>query len=227
MEQASGCPTSNLMQFRVVANLCFCTVYASGPLLVCIPAVCSSCAPSEPHSQARFLPCVYYHYRGLKALGASGGRCYSRLLSIEFFWEEKRKMAICCSNLTSVCIGSPRIYGLSAVVAKAQLVSSLGCASVEVRPPLFSVPYPNDSDANYCQPCGTSTGLNLAATATVRVDEAAIQERFKEFHSVMCSNPYQRKKSALELQLSQFLGALSAPRMGTSCTANDINVSYF
>ena len=82
--------------------------------------------------------------------------------------------------------------------------------------------YPNDSDANYCQACGTSTGLQLAATATVHVDEAAIQARFQEFQSIMRSNPYKRQKSALELQLSQFLSALSPPRTVTSCTANDI-----
>ena len=58
------------------------------------------------------------------------------------------------------------------------------------------------------------------------MDEAAIQERFKEFQSVLCPNPYQRRKSALELQLSQFLGALSSPRTVTSCTANDI-VKFF
>ena len=82
--------------------------------------------------------------------------------------------------------------------------------------------YSNDSDANYCQACGTSTGPQLAATAAVRVDEAVIQGQFKEFQSVMCSNPYQRQKSALELQVSQFLGALSPLRTVTSCTANDI-----
>ena len=38
----------------------------------------------------------------------------------------------------------------------------------------------------------------------------------------MCSNPDQRKKSALELQLSQFLDAFSPPWTVTSCTANDI-----
>ena len=54
------------------------------------------------------------------------------------------------------------------------------------------------------------------------MDEAAIQERFKEFQSVMRSNPYQRQKSALEQQFSQFSGALSPPRTMTSCTANDI-----
>ena len=57
---------------------------------------------------------------------------------------------------------------------------------------------------------------------TVRVDEGAIQERLKEFQSVMCSNLYQRQESALEQQLSQFLGALSPPRTVISCTANDI-----
>ena len=54
------------------------------------------------------------------------------------------------------------------------------------------------------------------------MDEAAIQERFKEFQSVMRSNPYQRQKSVLKQQLSQFLGALSPPRTVTSCTAGDI-----
>ena len=82
--------------------------------------------------------------------------------------------------------------------------------------------YPNDSDANYCQACGTSTGLHLAVTSTVRVDETAIKERFKKFQSVIRSNPYQRQKSALEQQLSQFLGALTPPRTVTSCTASDI-----
>ena len=82
--------------------------------------------------------------------------------------------------------------------------------------------YPNGSDANYCQACRTSTRLQLAAMATVRMDEASIQVRFKEFQSLMCSNPYQRQTSALELHLSQFLGALSPPRTVTSCTANDI-----
>ena len=84
--------------------------------------------------------------------------------------------------------------------------------------------YRNDSDVNCCQACGTSTGLQLVATATVRVDEMAIQERFKEFQSVMCSNPDQRQTSALELQLSQFLVALSPPRTVTSFTANDIRI---
>ena len=82
--------------------------------------------------------------------------------------------------------------------------------------------YPNDSDANYCQARGTSTGLPRAATATVRVDEPTSQEWFKEFQSVMRSNPYLRQKPPLEQQPSQFLGALSPPRTVDSCTANDI-----
>ena len=44
----------------------------------------------------------------------------------------------------------------------------------------------------------------------------------RPWKSVLCSNPYQRRKSALELQLSQVLGALSSPRTVTSCTANGI-----
>ena len=77
-------------------------------------------------------------------LRPSGGRIYSRLLSITFFWEEKTGMAFCCSPLKSVSIGPPEnfngIYGLSAVFVKAHLISSLGYASVEVRPPLLSLP---------------------------------------------------------------------------------------
>ena len=46
--------------------------------------------------------------------------------------------------------------------------------------------------------------------------------RSKEFQSFTRSKPYQRQKSALELQLTRFLGALSPPRAVTSCTANDI-----
>lgn len=38
----------------------------------------------------------------------------------------------------------------------------------------------------------------------------------------MSSKPYQKQKSALEQQLSQFLGGLSTPRTLTSCTASDI-----
>ena len=132
-------------------------------------------------------------------------------------------MAFCCSPLKSVSINPPElfygIYGLSPVLAKGHLFSSLGYVSVRH---CSACMYPNDSDANYCQTCGTSTGLQLPATATVRVDEAAIQERFNEFQSVMCSNPDQRMKSALELQLSQFLGAFSPPWTVTLCTANDI-----
>ena len=58
--------------------------------------------------------------------------------------EEKTEMAFCCSPLKLVSIGSPEnfngIYGLSAAFVKAQLISSLGYASVEVRPPLLSLP---------------------------------------------------------------------------------------
>ena len=93
---------------------------------------------------------------------------------------------------------------------------------MEVRPTLFILPLSQDFDADYCQACGTSTGPQYAATTAVRVDETAIQERFEKFRSFTHSKPYQRQKSALELQLTRFLGALSPPRTVTSCTANDI-----
>ena len=82
--------------------------------------------------------------------------------------------------------------------------------------------YPNDSDANYCQACGTLTRPQCTAAPVPPVDETAIQERFDEFQSVFRSKPYERQKSALEQQLFKFLGALSPPRTVTSCTAQDI-----
>ena len=82
--------------------------------------------------------------------------------------------------------------------------------------------YPNDSDANYCQPCGTLTTPQCSAAPVPPVDKTAIQERFHEFQSVFRSKPYGCQKSALEQQLLKFLGALSPPRTVTSCTAQDI-----
>ena len=86
----------------------------------------------------------------------------------------------------------------------------------------FACLYPNDSDANYCQACGTLTRPQCTAAPVPPVDETAIQERFDEFQSVFRSKPYERQKSALEQQLFKFLGALSPPKIVTSCTAQDI-----
>ena len=63
--------------------------------------------------------------------------------------------------------------------------------------------YPNDSDANYCQACGTLTRLRRSAAPVPSLDETAIQERFDEFQSVFSSNPYERRKSALEQLLEK------------------------
>ena len=82
--------------------------------------------------------------------------------------------------------------------------------------------YPNDSDANYCQACGTLTRPPCAAAPVLPVDETAIQEHFDEFQFVFRSKPYKRQKSAMEQQPFKFLGALSPPRSLASCTAQDI-----
>ena len=58
--------------------------------------------------------------------------------------------------------------------------------------------YPNDSDANYCQACGTLTRHQLSAAPVPPLGESAIQERFDEFQSVFRSGPYERRKSVLE-----------------------------
>ena len=63
--------------------------------------------------------------------------------------------------------------------------------------------YPNDSDANYCQACGTLTRPRFSAAPVPPLGETAIQERFDEFQSVFRSKPYERRKSALE-QLGRY-----------------------
>ena len=54
------------------------------------------------------------------------------------------------------------------------------------------------------------------------VDEKVIQERFQEFKSSFERRPYQRQKSALEQQLSTFLGSVSPPKTISSCTVDDV-----
>ena len=63
--------------------------------------------------------------------------------------------------------------------------------------------YPNDSDANYCQACGTLTRLRLSTAPVPPLGETASQERFDEFQSVFHSKPYERRKSALD-QLGRY-----------------------
>jgi len=52
----------------------------------------------------------------------SGGRCYSRLLLIDSFWERKAKMAFCCFPLKTAVAGTQKsfsgISGPSVVFAK-------------------------------------------------------------------------------------------------------------
>ena len=54
---------------------------------------------------------------------------------------------------------------------------------------------------------------------TKTVDHA---KRFQEFTDVFKGKPYQRQKSALELQLLDFLATLSPPKDVSSCTSDDI-----
>ena len=110
-------------------------------------------------------------------------------------------MAFCCSPLKSVCIGPPEnfigIYGLSAVFAKAQLISSLGYVSVEVRPTLFSLPV-----SQRFRPKLLSGMRNINRTPTCCYgdcsrgwsgDPGAVQG-ISILHVLQ---PYQRQKSAL------------------------------
>ena len=54
------------------------------------------------------------------------------------------------------------------------------------------------------------------------IDHGGISRRFQEFADASRNKPYQRQKSALERQLSDFLASLSPPKRVSSCTSDDI-----
>ena len=82
--------------------------------------------------------------------------------------------------------------------------------------------YPNDVDANFCQGCGSRTCHKRFVVPTKTVDHAEIAKRFQEFNDVFKAKPYQRRKSALERELLDFLASLSPPRDISSCTSEEI-----
>ena len=82
--------------------------------------------------------------------------------------------------------------------------------------------YPNDIDANFCQACGSQTSLVKVGKPNKHMDHVGISRRFQEFSDAASNKPYQRQKSALERQLSDFLASLSPPKCVSSCTSDDV-----
>ena len=82
--------------------------------------------------------------------------------------------------------------------------------------------YPNDTDANFCQACGLQTSLVKVGKPNKHIDHVSISRRFQEFSDAASNKPYQRQKSALERQLSDFLASLSPPKGVSSCTSDDV-----
>ena len=82
--------------------------------------------------------------------------------------------------------------------------------------------YPNDIHANFCQACGLRTSLVKAGKPNKHIDHVGISRRFQEFSDVARDKPYQRQKSTLERQLSDFLASLSPPKCVSSCASDDI-----
>lgn len=58
--------------------------------------------------------------------------------------------------------------------------------------------YPNDIDANFCQPCGSQTSLVKVGKPNKHIDHVGKSRRFQEFSEAASNKPYQRQKSALE-----------------------------
>ena len=81
--------------------------------------------------------------------------------------------------------------------------------------------YPNDIDANFCQACGSQTSLVKVGKPNKHIDHVGISRRFQEFSDAASNKPYQRQKSALERQLSDFLASLTPPKCVSSCTSDD------
>ena len=54
------------------------------------------------------------------------------------------------------------------------------------------------------------------------MDEKAIHERFQSVKSSVAHKPYQRQKSALELQFSAFPASVFPPKTISSCTVDDV-----
>ena len=82
--------------------------------------------------------------------------------------------------------------------------------------------YPNDIDVNFCQACGSWTSLVKAGKPDKHTDHVGISRRFQEFSDAARNKLYQRQKSALERQLSDFLASLCPPKCVSSCTSDDI-----
>ncbi|CAH3154333.1 unnamed protein product [Porites lobata] len=68
--------------------------------------------------------------------------------------------------------------------------------------------YPNDSDANFCQACGTPLSREPPQGTRPHADMPLINKRFTEFQESYRNKPYERQKDSLEVQLSSFLCSL-------------------
>ena len=54
------------------------------------------------------------------------------------------------------------------------------------------------------------------------LNHTRISRRFQEFSDALRAKPYQRQRSALEQQFSDFLVSLSPPKCISSCTSDDV-----
>ena len=82
--------------------------------------------------------------------------------------------------------------------------------------------YPNDIDPNICQACGSQTSLVNVGKPNKHIDHVGISRRFQDFSDALSNKPYQRQKSVLERQLSDFLASFSPPMCVSSCTSDDV-----
>ena len=126
-------------------------------------------------------------------------------------------MVSCCFPLESVDIGPPGnfsgVYGLSDVFVKSHLIFSLGNGSPPAAVRLAFIPTILTQ---------ISVRHQTDSSFLLRQLFAWMKRQSRSSSRNFISVPYQKQKSALELQLSQFLDALSPPRTVTLCTANDI-----
>ncbi|CAH3131669.1 unnamed protein product [Porites lobata] len=82
--------------------------------------------------------------------------------------------------------------------------------------------YPNDDCFMFCQRCGFRREVVIQPKKPFAIDISKINKRVEELNAVREQKPYERQKTALEVELSGFLASLPFAKTLKSATAHDI-----
>ncbi len=83
--------------------------------------------------------------------------------------------------------------------------------------------YTNDFDFRFCQHCGLpASPVSTSSSATVPIDQSAIQARFDSLTRYKQTKPYQKQKDKLQLELESFLWSLPIQKAVATATLRDV-----